>query len=129
MSEVFVNNGGELATEIGNGSTHIHLNAASFIMSTSVTIDYDCIIDITYHGNVTINMGDTHSFTLDDSGSATEITIGDVTGTNRLTFSRGATHTLTIQSSSADIVANFYHCSFINAALEKGLLCPTNKGG
>jgi len=121
MATVSVTTGAELATAIGNSDEIIHLNAATFTMGATVTVDYDCVIDITYVGDVVIELGNTFSFIIDDSGGATTIVIGDSTGTYQITFNEGNADSMRVQSSAAAVDATFHYCSFTNANATKGL--------
>jgi hypothetical protein len=98
----------ELTTAVANHSTPIHLNAPNFVMSSSVMINYDCVIDIVCNSDVVFDGQRGYNFTFQDCNAI----VGNAALDYRLTITRGGVHGAVIQSLNAPTRVMFNYCKF-----------------
>jgi len=117
MAEVTVTTFAELEVAVhDNEDTPIHLNAASFVLTEDLIIDHNCVIDIVYDGDVTIDGNDLYKVTVKNNTAI----IGNSAGDHRLIFTQGDDFTVLVDDPASDTNLIFYYCDFAEAKTSKG---------
>ena len=124
--EETVTNFAELEVAVhDNESTPIHLNAATFTMTESLIIDYECIIDV-INQNATIDGNGVGEVSITGS----PVAIGNPTGNYTLTFTNSVDEGVEVLAQAAAVVVTFNYCKFNSnaAGATSGLFLFDGKG-